>query len=102
MPTHIQSDATTPRRLLLKVGLYSLLSSTVMVTLLYLAGWARPHSLIFATGTDLVCSITNPGFTFFGRELPLNYAWGWPFLVYLINHLGWNWLLAYLQARPKA
>ena len=98
----IQSDKNSPKRLLLKVVLYSLLSSTVIVALLYVMGLARPHSTIFATMTDLRPNITNPGFTFFGLELPLNFAFAWPLLVYLANHLFWKSLLVSKPAPPKA
>lgn len=102
MPIPIQSEEKPPKRPLLKIVLYSLLSSTVIVALLYVMGWARPHSIIFVTRTDLTPSITNAGFAFFGLELPLNFAFGWPFLAYIVNHLSWKRLLVYKPAGPKA
>ena len=97
----IQSDEKSPKRPLLKIVLYSLLSSTVIVVLLYVMGLARPHSTIFATMTDLRPNITNPGFTFFGLELPLYFALAWPLLVYLANYLFWNSLVVSKPGPPK-
>ena len=69
------------RRHLLVIAV-SMALTVVIVLALYALGWASPHGFSLAMKISGGCEFTPQAFTLFGAELPFQFMYVWPFVVF--------------------